>query len=111
MQWGYVEIAVVYNLTIFWRFVFSNLFATRCRKLSIFQHTPALNLYVFPAVGMALCIGIFFCYVPWLWVETKYETWMQTADAIDFSRQVFQTRPIPAEYFFIPLTFALGLLT
>lgn len=44
----------------------SNLFATRCRKLSILQHTPSLNWFVFPAAGMALCIGIFFCYVPWL---------------------------------------------
>ncbi|KDQ57331.1 hypothetical protein JAAARDRAFT_194477 [Jaapia argillacea MUCL 33604] len=68
-----------------------NLFATRGRKLSIFQHTPASNWYVFPAAGLALCIGIFFCYVPWF-------------------QKVFQTRPIPVEHFFIPITFGLALL-
>ena len=43
-----------------------NLFATRGRRLSIFQHTPASNWYVFPAAGMALVLAIFFSYVPWL---------------------------------------------
>ncbi|KAL6302232.1 sodium-potassium ATPase [Sparassis latifolia] len=68
-----------------------NLFATRGRRLSIFQHTPASNWYLFPAAGMALCIGIFFSYVPWF-------------------QRVFQTRGIPAQFFFIPITFGLGLL-
>ncbi|TFK33627.1 sodium-potassium ATPase [Crucibulum laeve] len=68
-----------------------NLFATRGRKLSILQHTPASNWYVFPAASMALCIGIFFCYVPWF-------------------QKVFQTRPIPVEHFFIPVTFGIAIL-
>lgn len=68
-----------------------NLFATRGRRLSIFQHTPASNWYVFPAAGMALVLAIFFSYVPWF-------------------QKVFQTRPIPVEFFFIPITFGLGLL-
>ncbi|OBZ79410.1 Sodium/potassium-transporting ATPase subunit alpha-A [Grifola frondosa] len=51
-----------------------NLFATRCRTLSIFQHTPALN-----------------CYIPWF-------------------QKVFQTRGVPVEFYFIPITFGLGLL-
>ncbi|TDL17671.1 sodium-potassium ATPase [Rickenella mellea] len=68
-----------------------NLFATRGRRFSIFQHTPASNWYVFPAAAMALVIGIFFSYIPWF-------------------QNVFQTRGIPVEYFFIPLTFGLALL-
>ncbi|OBZ73885.1 Sodium/potassium-transporting ATPase subunit alpha [Grifola frondosa] len=51
-----------------------NLFATRCRTLSIFQHTPASN-----------------CYIPWF-------------------QKVFQTRGVPVEFYFIPITFGLGLL-
>ncbi|TBU35112.1 sodium-potassium ATPase [Dichomitus squalens] len=68
-----------------------NLFATRGRKLSIVQHTPMSNPSVFAAAAMALCIGIFFHYVPWF-------------------QKVFDTRPIPVEFFFIPVTFGIGLL-
>ncbi|TBU64935.1 sodium-potassium ATPase [Dichomitus squalens] len=68
-----------------------NLFATRGRKLSIVQHTPMSNPSVFAAAAMALCIGIFFHYVPWF-------------------QKVFDSRPIPVEFFFIPVTFGLGLL-
>ncbi|EJF58252.1 sodium-potassium ATPase [Dichomitus squalens LYAD-421 SS1] len=68
-----------------------NLFATRGRKLSITQHTPMSNPWVFAGAAAALCIGIFFHYVPWF-------------------HGVFQTRPVPVEFFFIPLTFGLGLL-
>ncbi|KLO07342.1 sodium-potassium ATPase [Schizopora paradoxa] len=68
-----------------------NLFATRCRRLSIFQHPPSQNWYVFPAAALALIIGIFFSYVGWF-------------------QRIFQTRGIPAENFFIPLTFGLFIL-
>ncbi|PIL32102.1 transporter [Ganoderma sinense ZZ0214-1] len=68
-----------------------NLFATRGRKLSIVQHTPMSNPWVFPAAALALCIGIFFHYVSWF-------------------QKVFQTRPIPVEFFFIPISFGVGLL-
>ncbi|KAI0757131.1 sodium-potassium ATPase [Daedaleopsis nitida] len=68
-----------------------NLFATRGRKLSIVQHTPLSNPWNFVAAAMALCIGIFFHYVPWF-------------------QKVFQTRSIPVEFFFIPITFGIGLL-
>jgi len=68
-----------------------NLFATRTRTHSIFQHTPSQNLYLFPAAAAALLLGIFFHYVPWF-------------------NKVFQTRPLPLEFFFIPLTFGLSLL-
>ncbi|EMD41764.1 hypothetical protein CERSUDRAFT_42386 [Gelatoporia subvermispora B] len=68
-----------------------NLFSTRGRKLSIFQHTPASNWYVVLAAATSLSLGIFFSYVPWF-------------------QNIFQTRGVPVEFFFIPLTFALGLL-
>ncbi|RPD63077.1 sodium-potassium ATPase [Lentinus tigrinus ALCF2SS1-6] len=68
-----------------------NLFATRGRKLSVVQHTPFSNPSTFVAAAMALCIGIFFHYVPWF-------------------QKVFLTRQIPVEFFFIPITFGLGLL-
>jgi len=67
-----------------------NLFATRCRRLSTFQHSPTRNIYVFLAPIAALCIGIFFCYVPWF-------------------QKTFQTHRIPVKFFFIPLTFGLSL--
>ncbi|EMD41765.1 hypothetical protein CERSUDRAFT_90341 [Gelatoporia subvermispora B] len=68
-----------------------NLLSTRGRKLSIFQHTPASNWYVVPAAATSLCLGIFFSYAPWF-------------------QNVFQTRGVPVEFFFIPITFAVGLL-
>ncbi|KAF5309044.1 hypothetical protein D9619_013557 [Psilocybe cf. subviscida] len=68
-----------------------NLLATRCRRLSIVQHTPLKNLYVIPAALLALGIAFFFCYVPWF-------------------QQIFQTRPVPAEHIFIPMTFGVALL-
>ncbi|KAH8115708.1 sodium-potassium ATPase [Phellopilus nigrolimitatus] len=68
-----------------------NLFASRCRRLSIFQHTPAQNWYVFPAAMMALVIGVFFSYLPWF-------------------RHIFQTRGVAVEYFFLPMAFGIALL-
>ncbi|QRW07373.1 sodium/potassium-transporting ATPase subunit alpha [Ceratobasidium sp. AG-Ba] len=41
-----------------------NLLATRTRKLSIFQHPPSGNWYIFPAMACALAIAFFFSYVP-----------------------------------------------
>ncbi|KAI0316640.1 sodium-potassium ATPase [Amylostereum chailletii] len=70
-----------------------NLLATRTRKSSILQLPPtwSVNRTVLPAALLALSIGIFFCYVP------AFHT-------------VFQTHTIPVEYFFLPMTFGLGLL-
>ncbi|KAF8154699.1 sodium-potassium ATPase [Crassisporium funariophilum] len=68
-----------------------NLLATRGRRLSILKHTPGKNWYIFPSAILALVIGIFFCYVPWF-------------------QKIFQTRPVPVEHFFIPMTFGLSLL-
>jgi len=68
-----------------------NLLATRSRKLSILQHTPAKNLYIFPAAIVTLGIALFFCYIPW-------------------SQKVFQMRPVPAQHIFIPMIFGIALL-
>ncbi|KAF8512193.1 sodium-potassium ATPase [Gautieria morchelliformis] len=68
-----------------------NLLSTRCRKLSIFQHTPAKNWYLVPAMICALVVAIFFSYVP-------------------FFQNAFLTRGIPAEHYFIPMTFGVVLL-
>ncbi|CAE7108182.1 unnamed protein product [Rhizoctonia solani] len=68
-----------------------NLLATRSRKLSIFQHRPSGNWYIFPAMICALAIGIFFSYVP-------------------FFQKTFLTRGVPVEYYFLPVTFGIGLL-
>ena len=69
MQWGYVACAV-YNShrdgCSSFDVVRRNLFATRGRKLSILQHRPTSNPWVFAGASAALCIGIFFHYVPWL---------------------------------------------
>ncbi|KAG8712443.1 hypothetical protein FRC11_000131 [Ceratobasidium sp. 423] len=68
-----------------------NLLATRSRKLSIFQHKPSGNWYIFPAMICALVIGIFFSYVP-------------------FFQKTFLTRGVPVEHYFLPVAFGLGLL-
>jgi len=70
-----------------------NLLATRTRKTSIFQLPPKWNVNraVIPAALLALCIGIFFSYVP-------------------VFHSVFQTHDIPVEHFFLPMTFGLALL-
>ncbi|PPQ70421.1 hypothetical protein CVT24_013171 [Panaeolus cyanescens] len=68
-----------------------NLLATRGRRLGIMQHRVSRNWLLFPAALLALCIGIFFSYIPPF-------------------QEVFGTNSIPAQYFFIPLGFAIGLL-
>ncbi|KAF8714477.1 cation transport ATPase (P-type) family, partial [Rhizoctonia solani] len=68
-----------------------NLLATRSRKLSIFQHKPSGNWYIFPAMICALVIGIFFSYVP-------------------FFQKTFLTRGVPVEHYFLPVAFGLGIL-
>ncbi|KAH7338220.1 sodium-potassium ATPase [Rhizoctonia solani] len=68
-----------------------NLLATRSRKLSIFQHKPSGNWYIFPAMICALVIGIFFSYVP-------------------FFQKTFLTRGVPVEHYFLPVAFGFGLL-
>ncbi|KAG8710589.1 hypothetical protein FRC08_016968 [Ceratobasidium sp. 394] len=68
-----------------------NLLATRTRKLSILQHKPSGNWYIFPAMACALIIGIFFSYVP-------------------FFQHTFLTRGVPVEHYFLPLAFGAGIL-
>ncbi|QRV78443.1 sodium/potassium-transporting ATPase subunit alpha [Ceratobasidium sp. AG-Ba] len=68
-----------------------NLLATRTRKLSIFQHPPSGNWYIFPAMACALAIAFFFSYVP-------------------FFQNTFLTRGVPVEHYFIPLTFGIAIV-
>ncbi|PMD19532.1 calcium ATPase [Hyaloscypha hepaticicola] len=73
-----------------------NLMALRTRRLSIFQHPPAFNkttqnLYLFPAIAFALVMAIFWLYIPQL-------------------QNVLGTSSVPAEHFFLPATFGLGIL-
>lgn len=70
--------------------------AIRTRRLSIFQHPPAFNkltqnLYLFPAIAFALVMGIFWNYVP------TFQTSLSTSR-------------IPAEHFFLPIAFGMGIL-
>jgi sodium/potassium-transporting ATPase subunit alpha len=90
----------------------SNLLATRGRKLSIFQHTPQRNLYIFGAMPIALLIAIFFSYIPWLYVPfmTGLSLYHCTDCMLFVSQQVFKTSGIPVEHFLIPIAFAFGLL-
>ncbi|KAI9844639.1 MAG: hypothetical protein M1838_002094 [Thelocarpon superellum] len=72
------------------------LMAIRTRRLSIFQHPPAFNkqtqnLYLFPAIGFALCMAIFWLYIPAL-------------------QNVLSTSNVPAEHFFLPAALGLGVL-
>ncbi|KAH8805724.1 hypothetical protein F5884DRAFT_755285 [Xylogone sp. PMI_703] len=73
-----------------------NLMAVRTRRLSFFQHPPVFNkatqnLYLFPAIAFALVMAIFWLYIPKL-------------------QSVLGTSRVPAEHFFLPATFGLGIL-
>ncbi|KAK2001547.1 Na,H/K antiporter P-type ATPase [Colletotrichum falcatum] len=73
-----------------------NLMAIRTRRLSLFQHPPignkqTQNLYLFPAIAFALLMAIFWLYVP------EFQSALGTA-------------PVPAEYWFLPMSFGLGIL-
>ena len=79
-----------------------NLMAVRTRRLSIFQHPPCFgtdkttgtstsNWALFPAIVFALAVAIFWLYVPKL-------------------QQTLDTSSVPAEHFFLPAAFGLGML-
>ena len=73
-----------------------NLLATRTRRLSIFQHPPALNketqnYYIIPAILFSLVMAIFWLYVPAF-------------------NSVLDTAPVPVEHWFLPFAFGLGIL-
>jgi sodium/potassium-transporting ATPase subunit alpha len=73
-----------------------NLMAVRTRRLSIFSHPPAFNkqtqnLLLFPAIAFALCIAVFWLYIPSL-------------------QNVLATTSVPAEHYFLPAAFGLGIL-
>ncbi|GAA5964922.1 hypothetical protein JCM8115_007078 [Rhodotorula mucilaginosa] len=82
-----------FNLVIMQWF---NLLSTRTRRLSIFQQDPIFNprtrnLRLFPAMLMALCLAVFFSYIP-------------------FFQKTFLTRGVAVEYYFRPMAYGLGLL-
>ncbi|EED14272.1 H /K ATPase alpha subunit, putative [Talaromyces stipitatus ATCC 10500] len=73
-----------------------NLMAIRTRRLSIFSHPPAFNkqtqnLLLFPAILFALGIAAFWLYIP------RFQS-------------VLGTTSVPAEHYFLPAAFGLGLL-
>lgn len=73
-----------------------SLMSLRTRRLSIFQHPPAFNkrtqnLLLFPAIAFALCMAIFWLYIPQL-------------------QNVLATSGVPAEHFFLPAAFGMGVL-
>jgi sodium/potassium-transporting ATPase subunit alpha len=70
--------------------------AVRTRRLSIIQHPPIFNkqtqnLLLFPAIIFALLNAILLLYIPAL-------------------KTILHTASVPAEYFFISMTFGLGVL-
>jgi sodium/potassium-transporting ATPase subunit alpha len=90
-----IEASSVYfvNLVVMQWF---SLMALRTRRLSIFQHPPVFNkqtqnLYLFPAIAFALVMAIFWLYIP------------ELQDTLGTSR-------VPAEHFFLPAAFGLGIL-
>ena len=71
--------------------IFSNLLSTRTHIKSFFQHPPwskkSRNLYVFAAECVSISIMMFIIYVP-------------------IFQSLFDTEPIPVQFFFLPLSFA-----
>ncbi|RHZ58357.1 hypothetical protein CDV55_104977 [Aspergillus turcosus] len=73
-----------------------NLMAIRTRRLSIFSHPPAFNkktqnLLLFPAILFALGIAVFWLYIPAF-------------------QNALATTSVPAENYFLPAAFGLGIL-
>lgn len=73
-----------------------NLLSVRTRRLSILQHPPLFNpatrnVYLFPAIILALAFAFFFLYVP------KFQS-------------VLGTTGVPVEHWFLPMGFGLGQL-
>ena len=73
-----------------------NLLAVRTRRLSIFQHPPVFNkttqnLWLFPAILFALVMAFFWLYIPAL-------------------QDVLATAQVPVEYWFLPMSFGVGIL-
>ncbi|KAF2239689.1 calcium ATPase [Viridothelium virens] len=73
-----------------------NLMAVRTRRLSIVSQPPFFrhstqNLYLLPAIAFAVVIAIFFMYIH------KFQS-------------VLGTSPVPVEYWFLPMSFGMGIL-
>ena len=73
-----------------------NLMSVRTRRLSILQHPPLFlrrtrNFYLFPAILFGLVVAVIFLYIP------KLQTTLGTTS-------------VPAEHYFLPMGFGLGLL-
>ncbi|KAM3416985.1 hypothetical protein BST61_g8570 [Cercospora zeina] len=86
LWFGFASSVYFVNLVVMQWF---NLFAVRTRRLSILQHR--MNWLLLPAIAFALVIAIFFLYVP------KFHN-------------VLQTAVIPAQYWFFPMSFGMGIL-
>ncbi|ORY05462.1 calcium ATPase [Basidiobolus meristosporus CBS 931.73] len=75
--------------------VFGNLFATRTRRLSLFQHTPwagpSKNLWLFGSQCCSIGLALIAIYLPWF-------------------NNVFNTRHVPVQFWFIPMGGALCIL-
>lgn len=73
-----------------------NLMATRCRRLSIFQHPPLFNkgtqnVYLFPAILFALAMAFLWLYPPAI-------------------QRVIITAAVPVEYWFLPFAFGMYII-
>jgi sodium/potassium-transporting ATPase subunit alpha len=85
----------VYFVTLVMLQLFGNLFASRTRRLSVLQKNPfwgpSRNLRIPIAMVISIGIVLIILYVP-------------------FFNNVFQTAPIPLEFWFIPIPLAIGML-
>ncbi|KIY71864.1 calcium ATPase [Cylindrobasidium torrendii FP15055 ss-10] len=73
-----------------------NLLATRTRRLSIFQQNPlwgvtSRNLFLLPAMAIALSFAVLFSYIDWF-------------------QKVFLTRGVAVEFYFLPMSYGVGLI-
>ncbi|CAG8809822.1 16576_t:CDS:1, partial [Gigaspora rosea] len=72
-----------------------NVFATRTRYLSLFQHLPikqrSKNYYIFAAQVGSILLACFIIYTPEI-------------------NESLNTRPIPVEFWFFPLVFAVTII-
>jgi len=87
-----------------------NLLSTRTRRLSLFQQNPiggpdTRNLYLFPAMLAALAIGWYVLNTVFLVLTAMLMIFFSFFSYVPAIQNVFGTRGIKAEYFFLPMAY------
>jgi sodium/potassium-transporting ATPase subunit alpha len=108
----------VYFVTLVIMQLFGNLFASRTRRLSVLQKNPFWGPSRNLRIPIAMCISIAIVIIVstslkiCMYVKTVYSLSVSFYQIlyVPFFNNVFQTAPIPLEFWFIPIPLAIGML-